>query len=138
MNLKIEEIILIEDLDHFPTYEELQKKYKNKTVQKNGIHFITVKSDGGHILKDSITSIEERKSGKFIVNEYVITEKEQIFPLYAIKMKRNEYFLLWRDNNFKGKNFYTDYLKGRELYANGIAKMNIYIENSTENALKFI
>ena len=60
------------------------------------------------------------------MNEYVITELEQICPLYAIKIKRNEYFLLWRDSNFKGKNFYYDYLKKSELLANGIAKMNLY------------
>ena len=72
------------------------------------------------------------------MNEYVITELEQICPLYAIKIKRNEYFLLWRDSNFKGKNFYYDYLKKSELLANGIAKMNIYIENNTDQALKFI
>ena len=128
----------VKALDHFPTYEEIKKNYKDKMVQKNGIHFITVNSDHGKALKDSLTSVEERKNGKFIVNEYVITELEQICPLYAIKIKRNEYFLLWRDLNFKGKNFYSDYLKQRELYANGIAKMNIYIENNTENALKFI
>ena len=128
----------VEELDHFPTYEEIKKKYPSKMVKKNGIHFITVKSDHGQVLENSVISIEERKKGKFIGNEYVITELEQICPLYAIKIKRNEYFLLWRDSNFKGKNFYSDYLKNRELYANGIAKMNIYIENNTEKALKFI
>lgn len=107
-------------------------------VQKNGIHFIKIKSEHGQVIKDSITSLEERKNGKFIVNEYVITELGQICPLYAIKIKRNEYFLLWRDLNFEGKNIYYDYLKKRELYANGIAKMNIYIQNNTEKALKFI
>ena len=125
-------------LKDFPTYEEIKEKYKNKMVKKNGIHFITVKSDHGQVLSDSVVSMDERKKGKFIGNEYVITELEQICPLYAIKIKRNEYFLLWRDNHFEGNNFYFDYLKQRELYANGIAKMNIYIENNTESALKFI
>ena len=128
----------VEGLDHFPTYEEIKKKYKDQMVKKNGIHFIRVKSEHGNALTDSITSVEERKNGAFIVNEYVVTELEQICPLYAIKIKRNEYFLLWRDLNFKGRNFFSDYLKQRELYANGIAKMNIYIENNTESALKFI
>ena len=91
----------VKQLDHFPTYEEIKMKYKDKMVQKNGIHFIRVKSEHGQVIKDSITSLEERKNGKFIVNEYVITELEQICPLYAIKIKRNEYFLLWRDINFK-------------------------------------
>ena len=128
----------VKELDHFPTYGEIKKKYKDKMVKKNGIHFITVRSDHGQVLEDSVTSFAERKKGKFIGNEYVITELEQICPIYAIKIKRNEYFLLWRDNHFEGKNFYYDYLKQRELYANGIAKMNIYIENNIENALKFI
>ena len=126
----------VKELKHFPTYEEIKTKYKDKMVPKNGIHFITVNSEHGWFLKDSITSLEERKNGKFIVNEYVITELEQICPLYAIKIKRNEFFLLWRDSNFKGKNFYYDYLKKSELYVNGIAKMNIYIENNTDHFIK--
>ena len=128
----------VEDLDHFPTYEELVTNYKDKMVPKNGIHFITVKSEKGDLLSSSLTSLQERKAGKFIVNEYVITELEQICPLYALKIKRNEYFVLWRDSNFGGKNLYYDYLKQVELYSNEIAKMNIYIENNTEHALKFI
>ena len=48
---------------------------------------------------------------KFIGNEFVITELEQICPIYGIKLKRNEFFILWRDSNFKGKNFYTNFLK---------------------------
>ena len=84
----------MKELKHFPTYEEIKTKYKDKMVPKNGIHFITVNSEHGWFLKDSITSLEERKRGKFIVNEYVITELEQICPLYAIKIKRNEFFLL--------------------------------------------
>ena len=59
-------------------------------VKKNGIHFITVKSDHGQVITDSVVSFDERKKGKFIGNEYVITELEQICPLYAIKIKRNE------------------------------------------------
>ena len=128
----------VEDLNHFPTYEELVTNYKDKMVPKNGIHFITVKSEKGDLLSSSLTSLQERKAGKFIVNEYVITELEQICPLYALKIKRNEYFVLWRDSNFGGKNLYYDYLKQVELYSNEIAKMNIYIENNTEHALKFI
>ena len=128
----------VKELDHFPTYEEIKSKYKNKMVKKNGIHFIRVKSDHGKVLKDSIISEEERKNGKLIVNEYVITELEQILPLYAIKIKRNEYFILWRDLNFEENNFYSSYLNKRQLDAHGIAKMNIYCENNTEKALKFI
>jgi hypothetical protein len=85
----------VKKLDHFPTYEEIKNKYENKMVKKNGIHLIRVNSDHGQVIKNSSDLIEERKKGKLIVNEYVITELEQICPLYAIKIKRNEYFLLW-------------------------------------------
>ena len=128
----------VEELKDFPSYEEIKQKYPDKMVPKNGIHFITVKSDHGQVIKDSIMSNEERRKGNFIGNEYAITELEQICPIYGLQLKRNEFFVLWRDLNFKGENIYSDYLKARELYANKIAKMNIYIENSTEEALKFI
>jgi len=45
----------VKALDHFPAYEEIEKKYKDKMVKKNEIYFITVKSDHGKELKDSIT-----------------------------------------------------------------------------------
>ena len=128
----------VEELNDFPSYEEIQTKYPDKMVPKNGIHFITVTAEQGKYLENSIISKLERKKGKFIGNEYVITEKEQICPIYGIKLKRNEFFILWRDPNFESNNLYSNYLKNRVLYANEIAKMNIYIEKSTEDALKFI
>ena len=81
--------------------------------------------------------MKENKENLF-GNEYVITELEQICKLYAITVKRNEFFVLWRDLNFEGHNFYTNYLKKIELFSNEIAKMNIYLESNTERALKFI
>ena len=107
-------------------------------VTRNGINYITVQSDQGQVIENSIISKKEREQGNFIGNEYVITELEQICPIYSLTLKRNEYFLLWRDLNFKGKNIYAKYLKSRELFANEIAKMNIYLENRTEDALRFI
>ena len=128
----------VNTLDHFPTYEEIKLKYPDKMVPKNGIHFINVKPDNGHTLSDSKALMEEKEKGKFIGNEYVITELNQICPIFGLKLKRNEFFVLWRDPNFKDNNRYTEFLKRRELFANEIAKMNIYIESSTEKALKFI
>ena len=125
-------------LDHFPTYQEIKTLYPDKMVKKNGIHFITVETSHGHAIKDSVISTNLREEGKFIGNEYVITELDQICPIYSLTLKRNEYFVLWRDLNFEGKNNFTEYLKKRELFANEIAKMNIYIENRTESALKFV
>ena len=128
----------VNELDHFPTYEEIKQNYPNKMIPKNGIHFITVRAEQGDFLESSQISKDERQKGKFIGNEYVITELEQICKLYAIKVKKNEFFVLWRDLNFEGQNIYTNYLKKIELFSNEIAKMNIYLESNTERALKFI
>ena len=130
--------LYVPELKDFPTYEEIKQKYPDKMVPRNGINFITVKSDHGQVIENSVMSKEEREQGNFIGNEYVITELEQICPIYSLTLKRNEYFILWRDLNFEGKNIYTKYLKSRELFANEIAKMNIYLENRTEDALRFI
>ena len=128
----------VNDLYDFPTYEQLKRKYPDKMVPKNGIHFINVKPENGHVIPDCPNSMNGNENVKFIGNEFVITELEQICPIYGIKLKRNEFFVLWRDSNFKGKNFYTNYLEKINLTANEIAKMNIYLEYSTEKALKFI
>ena len=40
----------------------------------------------------------------FIGNEYLITDKSQILPLYGITLKRVEYLVIWRDINFGKKN----------------------------------
>ena len=114
------------------------KKYPGKIVEKNGIHFARVESQSGHVLvnKESINST--KKGGKFIGNEYVITEKEQMLPLYGLTLKRNEYFVIWRDPNFVGKNDYTDYLINAKMILYKNEKINVYIESCTEKALELI
>ena len=59
-------------------------------------------------------------------------------PLYGLTLKRNEYFVIWRDPNFKGQNFYSDYLYQRKLFIYKYAKMNIYFETCTEKELELI
>ena len=90
----------VETLDHFPTYEELKRDYSDKMVEKGGVHFARVEPNQGRIRKKE-EIIEDKKSGKFVGTEYVITEMEQILPLYGLTFKRNEYFVIWRDNHFK-------------------------------------
>ena len=41
-----------------------------------------------------------KDSHRFIGNEFLITDKNQILPLYCITFKRIEYLVIWRDNNF--------------------------------------
>ena len=40
----------------------------------------------------------------FIGNEYLLTDKDQILPLYGITLKRVEYLVIWRDINFNKNN----------------------------------
>ena len=128
----------VEELEDFPTYEDLIKYYKDKMVKKNGIHFARVEPKQGQVFKNKeIINIEKQK-GKFIGNEYVITEKEQILPLYGLTLKRNEYFVIWRDPNFGGENEYTDYLNNAKMILYKNENINVYIMNSTEKALELI
>jgi hypothetical protein len=71
--------------------------------------------------------------------EYVLSEIYQIFPLYTFTLRRNEYFVLYRDPKFFGKNKYSTFLKNlifKSLkYSNN---KNFYFESSTEEALKLL
>ena len=125
-------------LDHFPTYEELQKNYEDKMVEKNGIHFVRVEPSGGDVIKNENDVEKARKEGRFIGTEYVITEMEQILPLYGLTLRRNEYFIIWRDGNFKGENEWTEYLKDRKMFIYKEAKMNVFFESNTEKAIEII
>ena len=129
--------LFVDELDHFPTYEEIKKNYKDKMVEKNGVHFIRVEPEGGQV-KEMEEIKTDRKIGKFIGTEYVITEMDQILPLYGLTLKRNEYFVIWRDPNFKGENEFSEYLYERKMFMYQYAKMNAYFESSTEKALEII
>ena len=128
----------VDPLDHFPTYEELKQKYKDKMVEKNGIHFARVEPEKGHVLKSEDKINKFKKDGKFIGNEYVITEKEQMLPLYGLTLKRNEYFVIWRDPNFQpGNRYYVDLIKAKKEIDKS-ENVNVFIEISTEKALELI
>jgi len=128
--------LYVPELDHFPSYEELKQKYHEKMIEPNGIHFIRVNDEGDALTEKDF--FDKKNKGQFLGNEYAITEKYQIFPIYSLTVKRNEYFVLWRDPNFKGENKFTNYLKERKLFCMEKANMNIYFESSTEEALKFL
>ena len=128
--------LLVSELNDFPTYEDLKEKYPHQMVKPNGIHFIRVENNNGQPLSEN--QYLERKKSEFVGNEYVITEKYQIFPIYSLTLKRNEYFVLWRDPNFFKKNNFSNFLNERKLFCLEKANMNIYFENSIEDALKFL
>ena len=129
--------LLVKTLDHFPTYEEIKRDYPDKMVEKDGIHFTRVEPYQGRVRKRE-QIIDDAKKGKFIGNEYVITEFQQILPLYGLTFRRNEFFVVWRDNHFKGNNEYSKFLKERKLFIYEYAKMNAYFEDSLEKALEII
>ena len=127
----------VEELDHSPTYEEIAQNYTDKMIPINGVNFARVEPNQGQV-RNKEDIISDKRKGKFIGTEYVITEKDQILPLYGLTFKRNEYFVLWRDPNFKGQNIFSDYLRERKLFIYQYAKMNAYFESNTEKALEII
>ena len=127
----------VDELDHFPTYDELKTNYPDKMVEPNGVHMALVEPNCGHVIKKEEIIIDQLE-GKFIGTDYTITEKNQILPLYGLTFKRNEYFILWRDPNFSSKNIHSDLLKMRQLFIYKYTKMNAYFESSIEKALEII
>ena len=129
--------LMVNDLDHFPTYEEIKRDYPDKMVEKNGVHYARIEPEYGQV-RNKEEIISDIKKGKFLGTEYVITEKEQILPLYGLTFKRNEYLIIWRDSHFKGANEFDKFLEEQKLFIYEYAKMNAYFESSIEKALKLI
>ena len=78
--------------------------------------------------------------------EYVINELNQICPFIGAKLKRDEYCVIWRDNNFSSNPVYNNefdeifkaFLKERIKYIQQTAKFNIYLCETTKEALELI
>ena len=126
--------------DDFPTYEEMKnnKEFKKQMVEKNGINFIEVETINGHSFKSKEGIDIARKNGKFIGNEYVITEMEQILPLYGLTLKRNEYLVIWRDPCFSKKNEWDKFLEERKMFIYKESKMNAFFVGTIEKGLEII
>ena len=87
-------------------------------------------------------------NNRFIGNEFLITNKNQILPLYSITIKRIEYLVVWRDYNFNSynPNKYSNktFSKIQEFHNEIKRKITreldskIYYEKTTEEALKLI
>ena len=127
----------VDELDHFPTYEEIKREYPDKMVKMNGIHYIRVEPQNGQVRKKKEIPIDIKK-GNFIGNEFVITEMEQILPLYGLTLKRSEYLVVWKNPNFSRNNKDTITLKEILMELNKIAEINIYPFSRTEKALELI
>ena len=91
---------------------------------------------------------ELRNNNGFIGNEYLITNKDQILPLYCITLKRIEYLVIWRDYNFNynnPNNYSEEIFNEMKRFHNIIKKKivrefdsKIYYINTTKDALDLI
>ena len=130
--------LLVSELDTWPTYDELVNKYKDQMVALNGIHFAQIESECGRVIKTDEYIQIAKQNKKFIGNEFVITEKCQMSPLYCLTIVRQEYYIIWRDPNFKQNNEYSDFLNQLKIFTYQEANANIYFEDTNEGALSII
>ena len=114
------------------------KDYKY-TPKKNEINFAYARED--------FSTIEDNPEIKrFYGTEYVIWDLEQICPFIGMKLKRQEYCVIWRDNNFSAKPVYNNkfdeifkkFLKERMKYIQQFAEHNIYTCETTNEALEIV
>ena len=99
--------------------------YIDQMIEPNGILSIKIKHD------------KQKEANNIFGNKYVISQKYQILPLYKFSIKRNEYYVLHFDPQFKKKKEYLKKLSNIQKDQN-LLNMNIYFEYSMEKALKFI
>ena len=71
------------------------------TPKKNEINFAYAKEDFS-------TIIDYPNKYKFFGTEYVIWDLDQICPFIGAKLKRKEYCVIWRDNNFSSNPVYNN------------------------------
>ena len=124
------------ELDHFPTYEEINMNYSNKKVVKNGLHFARVKSNSGQIINEN--DLKEKIRNNLIGKEYVITEKEQVLPLFNLDFKINESLIIWRDPTINENKSNAKVFNVSKMYINQFLRINAYFKDSIENALELI
>ena len=113
-------------------------KYDPKT---NEMNYAYAESSHLRTIKDPIPD-----KTKFYGTEFVIKDLNQICPFMSFKMKRDEYCIIWRDNNFSDKPVYNNkfdakfkkFLQERLEYLNKIAKFNAYPCKTSEEALELV
>ena len=70
-------------------------------------------------------------------NIYLIKFEAKYYK-YGIIIKKNDYYVLWRDPNFLSKDYYATHLKERILFCKEEALMNVQVKTSNEEALQYI
>jgi len=110
------------------------------TPKKNEINFAYANSHWDTIYD------EYPDRTKFVGTEFVINDPDQICPFIGAKLKRDEYCVIWRDNNFSSNPVYNNeydeifkaFLKERIKYIQQTAKFNIYPCETSKEALELI
>ena len=108
------------------------------TPKKNEINFAYA---GAHF-----ETVNNPDFNKFVGTEYIIWDLDQICPFISAKLKRTEYCVIWRDNNFSSNPVYNNkfdaifkkFLNERIKYIKQMAKFNIYPCETSEEALKLV
>jgi len=108
------------------------------TPKKNEINFAYA---GAHF-----ETLIEPDFNKFVGTEYIIWDLDQICPFISAKLKRSEFCVIWRDNNFsinpvynnKFDEIFKNFLNERIKYIKQMAKYNIYPCETSEEALKLV
>ena len=72
---------------------------RNQEVVKYGIRCAYVNYECRIMSKNELKGYN-----RFIGNEFCITYKKQILPLYGITFRRIKYLVIWRDYNFNSEN----------------------------------
>jgi hypothetical protein len=126
-------------------YDEEKLKEYDKNLSLSDLNQINSLKDKEKVEPNGLKKIEifqlndSNNSKRKICTEYVLSEKYQILPLYTFTLRRNEYFVVFRDPNFIKKNHYSRDLKDIILRSLKFSNnMNFYFESSTEEALKLI
>jgi len=118
--------------------EDLDISLSNSSQNNISNEEAKIKPDG--IIKVKKCYLNDNSISKRIIStEYILSEKYQIFPLYNFTLRRNEYYVLYRDSNFIGKNIFSKNLKNIVLKSLKYSiNMNFYFISSTEEALKLL
>ena len=110
----------------------------NRTPGKNQINFAYAGAGSERL------NIPDKS--KFFASEFVIYDLDQICPFMSATLKRVEYCVIWRDDNFSSKPIWNNefdekfkkFLNERLKFINQNGKYNIYPCETTEEALKLV
>ena len=115
------------------------KDYKTRLIPgKNEINFAYAGAE--------LETIDKPDKTKFLATEYVVWNLAQICPIISVKFRRDEFCIVWRDDNFSEEAIYNNdfdkmfknFLGECIKYIKQSAKYNVYPCQTTNEALDII